>query len=247
MNDRRKSSGAAAHRPRATSSTATYVLAGIGIVVVAALVIGGFVFNSRTKDHGEVSETVLNENAALIIGEPTAPTTIDVFEDFLCPGCKRFEETSGQAIVDAVTVGRLRVRYHMLNFLNPRSASKTYSSRAAGALQCVGASKQPAVFFRFHRALFAQQPEENGDADHSDADLARIAAEHGAATPTQQCIAGAAMIADADGAAEESRNQLTKALDGPAVTPSVLLNGEPVEGILNGPGWLTKLLGPETN
>lgn len=242
------SSGASSrHQPRSTSSTATYVLIGVAVVVVAALVILGFVWNANKKDLGPVSDTVLNENASLIVGEPAAPTTIDVFEDFLCPVCQQFEKQSGQAIVDAVNTGKLRVRYHMLTFLNRKSASGDYSERAAGALQCVGDAEDPALFFRFHSALFAQQPKENGDSDHSNAQLAQIAAAQGAPPPTQQCIATGARLAKAKEAAAQSRTQLEKALETTAVgTPTVLLNGENVAGITDGPGWLTKILTKET-
>ena len=142
MTDRRKPPASTSkHQPRSTSSTSTYVLLGIAVVVVIALVVGGVLWN-RNRDHGgTANEQVLNSNAALIIGAADAKTTIDVFEDFMCPVCKQFEEQSGQAIVSAVDAGRLRVRYHMLNFLNRQSASGSYSSRAAGALQCVGAGE----------------------------------------------------------------------------------------------------------
>ena len=247
MSDRRKPSDPSRHEKRATSSRATYVLAGVAVVVVAALVILGFVFNANKKDRGPVSEKVLNQNAALIVGEPAAKTTIDVFEDFLCPSCKQFEDKSGQPIVDAVNAGTLRVRYHMLTFLNSRSASGDYSERAAAALQCVGEANDPKVFFRFHTALFKDQPAEGGDSDHSNADLARIAGQQGAAQPTQQCISSGAKLEAAKEAATQSRTQLEKALETSAVgTPTVLLNGEPVDGIQDGPEWLTKILTKET-
>lgn len=248
MNDRRKSSGAARHQPRATSSTGTYILIGVAVVVVAVLVIWGFVWNANKQDLGEVSEKVLNENAALIVGEPAATTTIDVFEDFMCPACRAFEQKSGQAIVTAVNAGTLRVRYHMLTFLNQQSSSGDYSSRAAAALQCVGDAKDPAVFFKFHTALFDDQPKEGGDSDHSNADLARIAAAQGASGPTQQCITTGARIVEANKAADQSKTQLAKALDdnGRFATPTVLLNGEPVSGIDAGPEWLTRVLTKET-
>lgn len=220
---------------------------GVAVAVVVALVILGFVFNAnKSKDLGPVSDTVLNENAALIVGAPAAPKTIDVFEDFMCPSCKEFEQQSGQAIIDAVNTGTLRVRYHMLTFLNARSASGDYSERAAGALQCVGAAKDPALFFRFHTALFAAQPAEGGDSDHSNAELAQIAAAQGAGQPTQDCIATNAKLAEAKQAAAQSQTQLEKALDGAAATPTVLLNGESVPDITGGPEWLTKILAQQT-
>ena len=244
MTDRRKPPASTSkHQPRSTSSTSTYVLVGIAVVVVIALVVGGVLWN-RNRDHGgTANEQVLNSNAALIIGAADAKTTIDVFEDFMCPVCKQFEEQSGQAIVSAVDAGRLRVRYHMLNFLNRQSASGSYSSRAAGALQCVGAGENKEVFFKFHSALFADQPKEGGDSDKSNADLAKVAAEQGANAVTQKCIADGSKVAEGEKAAEESENQLAKATGGQVATPTVLSGGVPVDGILNGTGWLDSLLG----
>ncbi|SKX66450.1 transmembrane serine/threonine-protein kinase E PknE [Mycobacteroides abscessus subsp. abscessus] len=131
----------------------------------------------------------------------------------------------------------------MLNFLNRQSASGSYSSRAAGALQCVGAGENKEVFFKFHSALFADQPKEGGDSDKSNADLAKVAAEQGANGVTQKCIADGAKVAEGEKAAEESENQLAKATGGQVATPTVLSGGVPVDGILNGTGWLDALLG----
>lgn len=245
MTDRRKPRPASTskYQPRATSSTSTYVLLGIAVVVVLALVVGGVLWNRNRGQGGTANEQVLNSNAALIIGAPDAKTTIDVFEDFMCPVCKQFEQQSGQAVVGAVDAGKLRVRYHMLNFLNRQSASGNYSSRAAGALQCVGAGENREVFFKYHTALFADQPKEGSDSDPSNADLSTIAAAQGASAATQKCIADGAKVAEGEKAAEESQNQLAKATGGQVATPTVLSGGEPVDGILDGTGWLDKLLG----
>ncbi|GAA1480805.1 hypothetical protein GCM10009624_12450 [Gordonia sinesedis] len=246
MSDRRTSGGGKStpgYQPRATSSTSTYVLVGVAVVVVVGLIVGGILWNSnRGSEGGTVDESVLNQNASLIIGAPGAPTTIDVFEDFLCPYCKQFEQQSGPAITRAVDAGTLRVRYHMLTFLNRASASGDYSSRAAAALQCVGEGEQRDVFVKFHAALFAAQPAENGDTDLSNDDLARIASEQGAAPPTQQCISSGAKIGEANKAAEESQNQLSTATGGQVGTPTVLSGGDPVADIMDGTGWLDKLL-----
>ncbi|MGV9825345.1 DsbA family protein [Gordonia sp. NPDC003429] len=243
MTDRRKGGSTSKYEPRATSSTSTYVLAAVAVVVVAAIVVGGVLWNThRGHSGGGVNEQVLNSNAALIIGAPGAPVTIDVFEDFMCPVCKEFEQQSGKAVVTAVDSGKLRVRYHMLNFLNDRSASGSYSSRAAGALQCVGAGENRDVFFRFHTALFAQQPQEGGDSDPSNADLARLAAQQGASAATQKCISDGAKVGEAEQAAKESQTQLAKATGGQVATPTVLSGGEPVSNILDGTAWLDELL-----
>ncbi|MGV9711683.1 DsbA family protein [Gordonia sp. NPDC003424] len=229
------------YQPRATSSRATYILAGAAVLIIAALVIGGVVWNSQ-RDKGTVDEAVLNDNAALIIGAASAPQTIDVFEDFMCPYCREFEQQSGAAMSKAVDDGKLRVRYHMLTFLNKMSASGDYSSRAAGAAQCVGEAESKDIFLKFHAALFENQPKENGDSDLSNAEMATIAAQQGASAATQKCITDGSMVEQANVAAAQSQNQLSKALGGQASTPTVLSAGEPVPDIMNGTAWLDKLL-----
>lgn len=229
------------YQPRATSSRATYILGGVAILIVAALIIGGLVWNSQ-RDKGDVDEAVLNSNAALIVGAASAPQTIDVFEDFMCPYCHEFEQQSGPAITKAVDDGTLRVRYHMLTFLNSSSASGDYSSRSAGAAQCVGGAESKDIFLKFHAALFQNQPKENGDTDLSNADLAKLAGAQGASAETQKCVADGSMVEQANVAAAQSLNQLSKALGGQAATPTVLSAGEPVADIMTGTAWLDKLL-----
>ncbi len=228
------------YQPRATSSRTTYILAGAAIVVIAALVVGGVLWNTQ-RDKGGADEAVLSENAALIIGAPSAPQTIDVFEDFMCPVCREFEQQSGAAITTAIDDGRLRVRYHMLTFLDDESSSGDYSSRAAGAAQCVGSGEDKDVFLKYHSALFADQPKEGGSSDLSNADLARIAGAQGASPATQTCISDGAKVDEAKAAAEQSQTQLQKAA-GQVGTPTVLAGGEPVDGIMSGTGWLDQLL-----
>lgn len=246
MSDKRKSAApttaTSKYQPRATSSRTTYILGAVAAVVIAALVIGGVLWNSHRNKGGGVDDAVLDQNASMIVGAASAPKTIDVFEDFMCPFCHQFEQQSGAAISRAVDDGQLRVRYHMLTFLNPMSHSGDYSSRAAGAAQCVGAAESKDVFLKFHTALFEKQPEEHGSSDLSNADIAKVAAEQGASAATQKCIADGAKVATANSAAQQSLTQLAKALGGQASTPTVLLAGDPVNDIMNGTGWLDALL-----
>nr|WP_085949522.1 thioredoxin domain-containing protein [Gordonia effusa] len=217
----------------------TYVLAGLAVVVIAGLVIGGVIWNSQ-RNKGGVDDKVLAENASLIVGSAEAGHTIDVFEDFLCPACGAFEKQSGEEVVKAVEDGKLRVRFHMLNFLDSKSASGDYSSRAAGAAQCVAAGEKPEVFLKFHSALFNQQPQEGGSSDFSNADLARIAGEQGANATTQKCISDGAKIDQAKAAADASQTQLAKASGGQVGTPTVLSAGAPLN--ISDANWLKNLL-----
>jgi protein-disulfide isomerase len=232
------------YQPRAQSSTTTYVLAAVAVVIIAAVVIGGIVWNSQ-RNKGGADSAVLSNSATFVVGEATAPHTIDMFEDFQCPACASVEEQSGQTVVDAVNSGQLQVRFHMLTFLNKQSGSGDYSSRAAGAMKCVADAESQDVQLAFHSKLFAVQPEEGGD-DHDNQALAGFAKDVGASETTQQCIADGSAIDAAESIADESQTQLSKALDGQVGTPSVLQDGKNVP-ITNGTGWIESILGGSTN
>lgn len=235
----------AKYQPQKTSSTTTYLLAAVAVVVVAAVVVGGVIWNNQ-RNKGEADPNVLAQNASLIIGRADAPHTIDVFEDFQCPVCKKFESESGQAMVDAAAAGTLRVRYHFLTFLNSNSGSGDYSSRAAGAALCVAAGGNQDTFLKFHTKLYAEQPPEGGD-DPNNSALAQKAAAVGATPAEQQCITSGTKIQAANDAADQSTTQLSKSLDGKVGTPSVLSGGQPITNLLGGPQWLRKLLAGGTD
>ena len=225
----------AKYEPKSTSSKSSYVLIAAAAVVVA-LVVGGILWQMN-KDYPPVDDKVLAENASFIVGERTAPETIDVFEDFNCPHCKAFEEKSGAAIQAKVVAGQVRVRYHMLNFLDKESGSGDFSSRGAGAVLCVARNDNRDVFWKLHSQLFAKA----GD-DPSNADIAKLAAAAGASPASQTCIADGALVDEARGMADASSGQLENSTKGDIVTPTVLSAGTVVDGITDGPAWLDELI-----
>ena len=236
-----KASGAK-YQPRAQSSVTTYVLAGLAVVVVAAVVIGGILWNSNS-DEGTADTNVLATTAVFTAGSASAPTTIDMFEDFQCPACRNLEETSGAALTDAANSGQLQIRYHMLNFLDKRSGSGDYSSRAAGAMKCVATTEDQTIQMAYHSLLFKEQPEE-GDVDHDNQALAAFAKDVGAGEATQACIFEGAEVAAAQKLAEQSQAELSTALGGQVGTPSVLEDGKQVE-VTSGPEWVAALIAPD--
>ncbi|WP_168705504.1 DsbA family protein [Gordonia paraffinivorans] len=225
------------YQPSAPSSTMTYVLGGVALLVVAALVIGGIWWSKRDK--GEADQSALAASSTMIVGPENAPL-IDIFEDPMCPVCKVFEQQSGAAITAAVKEGKLRVRYHTLNFLNSQSGPGDYSSRAAGALTCVAQERNTDLFLRFHSALFAAQPPE-GSGNITSPELARLATEQGATPATAKCITDNEKVAEAEANAEKSSEELSKANNGRVGTPTVLHDGKPVQN-LSGNAWLDEIL-----
>ncbi|GAA4756363.1 DsbA family protein [Gordonia alkaliphila] len=231
------------YQPRVTSSRSTYVMIGVA-VAVAALIIGGLVWNN-TRSYPPVDDKVLAENAAFIVGDANVQdsakvVTVDVFEDFTCPACKQFEGQSGAALAAAVQAGQMRVRYHLLTFMDEKSPSGDYSSRGAGAILCLargGDSVQ--VFNRLHAELFAKA---GGDSDPDNAAIAVMAAQAGASEATQKCIADGAQVDAAKKMADASRTQLANSNEGKVATPTVLVAGEAVEGIMDGDAWIANLI-----
>lgn len=232
------------YQPRAQSSTTTYILAGLAVVVIAAVVIGGIIWNSN-GDKGTADTNALASSATFTAGDAAAPVTIDMFEDFQCPACRNLEEASGPALTDAINSGQLQVRYHMLNFLDKRSGSGDYSSRTAGAMKCVAAGEDQDVQLAFHSKLFQEQPVE-GDVDHSNQELAAYAKDVGADEATQQCIADGAEVAAAQDSAKQSQEELSTALGGQVGTPSVLRDGKQVT-VTNGPEWVEQLISSDNS
>ena len=110
--------------------------------------------------------------------------TVDLYEDFQCPNCKAFEDTTGGTLAQLVADGTVQARYHGMAFLDT-SANDRYSTRALNAAAAVVAAAGPEAFQSFHDLLFANQPAEGG-AGLTDDQLIACAAQAGASGPTVQ-------------------------------------------------------------
>ncbi|TJZ81377.1 DsbA family protein [Rhodococcus oryzae] len=232
-----------------TSSRSTYILGGLAILVIAAVVIGGVIWQSnrskpRNEGYGAVSnsavQVAVQDDGAVRIGQPEAATTIDVFEDPMCPYCAELENTNGQELAQKVDEGKVAVRYHVLDFLNRLSASGDYSTRAVAASMCVAESGDAIAYSKFHAALFSpeNQPAENGSSDHSNAELAQMAKDSGANDAAVACISDGAKVNDAAAAAQKGREAL--AASGAAGTPTVVVDGTMIDALGN-PNWVAEL------
>lgn len=146
------------------------------VVVVAVAVIGGvLIYNnqknategqdiqaarpgtSQQSDAASADYPVKRDGGIVVVGSADAKVTLDVYEDFLCPACRQFEETYGTDIEKHVADGTVQVHYHMLPMLNEQSDPPGYSMDSANAGLCAADAGQ---FPAFHKSLFANQPEE---------------------------------------------------------------------------------------
>jgi protein-disulfide isomerase len=171
------------------------------------------------------------------VGQPGARNTLDVYEDPLCPVCGAFEKEFGGQMRTALTAGSLRLRYHLLNLLDDRSAPPGYSMRAASAALAVAAAR-PNAFMSFHDSLFADQPAE-GSAGLTAKQLDALAAGFGVPSGTvtrviQQHAYEGAIQGDLDAASRAPG--LRQSADASSFgTPTVAQNGTRVE--VDSPAW----------
>lgn len=223
------SSSPSDYTPRPVSSRTTYALGALAVVLIALIVFLVYRWSSddtvevRNNGYGSVrqaSVVVSLESDAIHLGQADAPTTIDIYEDPLCPACGTLERRYGQEIAQKLDEGKLAVRYLFVDFLNDRSASKDYSTRAIAALQCVAEGGSGPVFAKFRDTLLTtRQPDEGSELTNDE--LAAIAAEAGATETAHQCITLHTRRAAAEAAAAEATKALTEALGGEAATPAV--------------------------
>ena len=222
------------------------VVAAVAIVVALAIVVGlGLWLQNRSPADlpaaipvaaaGPVYPVVL-QGDTVVTGSPQAPVTIDIYEDFLCPGCAEFEKLYHQQLAQAAADGTARVVYHPVAILDDHSEPAGYSTLAAGAAFCAA---QVGIFPRFHHSLFVTQPAEDGPGWTS-TQLQQLARDLG----TGDAFAGC-MQAGTDrrvAASTQIARLFVSCLgtDGRFGTPSVVVNGTLID--IGDPGWLDQAL-----
>jgi protein-disulfide isomerase len=194
------------------------------VVLVLAVVAGiGYAVQASRDTTGESAATPNGvDGYAVPVGEESAPVTVDLYEDFMCPACGSFEQAAWETLGSWVSDGTVRLRYHPIAILD-RYSTTNYSTRSTNAFAAVVDSDGPEVAAAFHRLLFENQPEEGGPGldDEKLADLAeqagadRSAVEDALADDTFE-----QWVVNATNAASEN---------GVNSTPTVMVGGEQVD------------------
>jgi protein-disulfide isomerase len=153
------------------------IIVGLVVAIVVSLVTAGG-RDEATADPTAalVAPAGATAAGALTLGEATAPVRLEIFLDYMCPFCGRFERANGADLQRLVADGTVRLELHVLSFLDKASSGTRYSTRAANAVVTVF-DKAPDRVLAFNGALFSQQPAEGsqGLTDDQIADLARDA------------------------------------------------------------------------
>lgn len=234
-NEKRRRQEAAEQRLRAAGitppkkKTGNTALAVVGVVV--ALAVGtGLMF--LTTGSGPVTPTYRATVSGAVITAGDGPTVIDVYEDYLCPNCERFEERYGDDLTTALNEGEVTVRYHAVAILDGATTPPGYSTRAANAAVC---SVPAGVFPAYHARLFEEQPAEGGPG-LTDEQLIAFGTEAGATGDFAGCVRGAPHAAAVAAETAASAADPTLLTDGAFGTPTVAVNGARID--INAGDWL---------
>lgn len=220
----------------------TVIAGGVAVLLVALVVgIGGYLQSRDDNPQGvPVTQAAADypvrvaDGGLIIAGDP-APVTIDVYEDFLCPGCGQFEEIYGQQIEQAVAAGRAVLRYHPVAILDELSDPVGYSTEAANAAICAA---EAGIFPDFHASLFAAQPAEGG-AGYSAEALVALGRELGASEEFAACVRRGAHDGDVAALTQRAIEQAPSGERGFG-TPTVTVDGQLVD--LGNRDWLADAL-----
>ncbi|MBW0118896.1 DsbA family protein [Pseudonocardia abyssalis] len=234
-NARLRAAGITPRKGQQTGDGKRTTFIAVAVLAVVALVVGVVVLVTRDSGDTASAPTYTASTADGVVTAGSGPIVVDVYEDFLCPVCERFEERYGQELTDAMNAGQITVRYHSVAILDELTDPVGYSSRAANAALCaVPAGIYPA----YHSRLFDEQPAERSSG-LTDEQLTAFGTELGA--DLGACIGGAA---NADAVASVSEAATSDAAlrnaDGDFGTPTVLLDGARVD--ISDTGWLQKAL-----
>jgi protein-disulfide isomerase len=190
----------------------------VGFVLVA--IAGGIGFQawrtSRSPSAAPSSSAsaipvTITNGQPIVLGPSQGAATITLYEDFHCPHCAEFEEQFGPVITQAQQSGAARVELYPMAFIDDGSVA------AANAMACAA---EAGFGQNYYLGLFA-----NHTLQWSDEQLIELAATVGG-SPTaafQTCVtskAHAGWVSSIGAVAE--RNGVT-------VTPTMLINGEPVD------------------
>jgi protein-disulfide isomerase len=212
------------------------IIGGLVVAIVVSLIVttGKSPQSPAAADKPLVTPVSATPNGAFVLGNATAPVKLEVYLDYMCPFCGRFERANGTEIDKLIADGTVRLELHPLSFLDRMSNGTRYSTRTANAIVTV-AEKAPDTLLAFNAALFANQPEE-GTAGLTTDDIARLAREAGVPTEVVNTFEV--------GTYEPWLAQATEGAfsSGITGTPTVKINGNVFKGDLYNVGPLTEAI-----
>lgn len=138
------------------------------------------VLNPTTPGPVEGGPKGSDELGGLVIG--TEGQIVEVFEDYVCPFCARFELNSGADLRQAALDGEFRLVVHPIAFLTEDSP------RASNASACVFEHDDLDTWASFHEGVYAQQDPSETAGQYTNEVLLSVADEVEASDAARACI-----------------------------------------------------------
>ncbi len=172
----------AAKRKRIISAVGGLVIVGLLVAIGVAVVKAASGNDDTSTATGPTNGVVVapagaTAGGALTVGQADAPVRVEIYLDYMCPYCGRFERANGGELNRLVADGTARLELYPLAFLDRMSQGSEYSTRTANAAATV-ADQAPDKLLAFNQALYERQPEE-GTRGLSDDEIATLAREAG--------------------------------------------------------------------
>ena len=219
-------------REKADRKQRNLITAGIVVVVVALIAVGGYAIKNESDKNKTVDKVInppsvtkdfgIDYSTEVATGKAaTDPVKVVAYEDFQCPACLSFEQQSGAFITDAVAKGDISIEYRPISFLDRSSNGNRYSSRSGSAAMCVLDKSGVKAFKKMHDVLYANQPAE-GTNGAPDSTLIGFAKQAGV-TGIDSCIKSERFVPWLEKATAASRDADVSA------TPTVLVDGKNIE------------------
>lgn len=202
----------------------------VAVVAVVAVLVGLGVYFARSGRGVEPTYAATASGAVVTAGN--GPVVVDVYEDYLCPVCERFEQRYGDELTTALNEGKVTARFHTISILDSRTDPEGYSSRAANAALC---AVPAGIYPGYHKKLFAEQPAE-GSAGLSDEQLIAFGTELGAKGDFAGCVTGEINAAAVKSETETAIKSPGLQTNGNFGTPTVARDGKKID--IGDTSWL---------
>jgi protein-disulfide isomerase len=146
-----------------------------------------------TLDAGTALPAGADPTGAILIGDPNASNVVEVYIDYQCPFCQKWEATVGRALAEkAMQPGSdLLIKQYNLAFLGETSATLSpagASARAASAAACVLDVDGIDVFVPFSQSLFVTADPTEPPGQFTADVLTGLATQAGASPEAIACI-----------------------------------------------------------
>ncbi|MEO6885565.1 MAG: MauE/DoxX family redox-associated membrane protein [Jatrophihabitantaceae bacterium] len=185
---RRKYETAVQSAARAATIRSRYLNSSLAIIGVMIVVASVGVQAGRSKITGTVTATNATMSTGVVYGKKAA-ATVEIYEDYLCPGCAAFANAVDATLDTDVKANLAQAQYHPIAILDHSAENNGYSTRAANAALC--ASNVSVDFFVKYRAVLfgtdksGAKVQPSSSSARTDLDFNRYATEIGGMTSDQ--------------------------------------------------------------